>query len=311
MEKQEFSFLSVNRRRQLHAVQWIPDGKPQAVVQLCHGVGSCTEYFGALAEFLADNGNLVIGQDHFGQGQSVSSEAERGLLYRKHGNELLIADFHRLRKTTQKKYPNLPYFVLGEGTGSFLVRQYIELHGEDLSGAVVIGSGMYSQALLDFLKGLCRTRAALHGWNSRFGWIRDKIDWYLNRPFAPARTQLDWLTKDVAEVNHALQDPLREIPPSISYYYHLLRAAEFAQDPVNVRAIPDRLPIFLISGEKDPVGGMGSGVHKLYQQYRYNGVDLVKMKLYPNDRHALMLELDRRTVMADIQDWLLEVQSEA
>ena len=76
MTKEEvFSFPSADGRTTVHAVRWTPeDGKYRAVLQITHGMVEYIERYRAFAEFLNDNGFLVVGHDHIGHGESVVSK---------------------------------------------------------------------------------------------------------------------------------------------------------------------------------------------------------------------------------------------
>lgn len=80
MTKEEvFSFPSADGRTTVHAVRWTPeDGKYRAILQITHGMVEYIERYQAFAEFLNDNGFLVVGHDHIGHGESVVSKDEWG-----------------------------------------------------------------------------------------------------------------------------------------------------------------------------------------------------------------------------------------
>ena len=65
------------------------------------------------------------------------------------------------------------------------------------------------------------------------------------------------------------------------------------------RRVPKKLPIYLISGEQDPVGDMGRGVRKVDKKLRETGHN-VKLTLYPRIRHALVTEMNSAQVFADL-----------
>ena len=62
MTKEEvFSFPSADGRTTVHAVRWTPeDGKYRAVLQITHGMVEYIERYRAFADFLNDNGFLVV-----------------------------------------------------------------------------------------------------------------------------------------------------------------------------------------------------------------------------------------------------------
>ncbi len=68
--------------------------------------------------------------------------------------------------------------------------------------------------------------------------------------------------------------------------------------------MPCHLPIFLVAGKQDPVGNFGKGVEQLKDRYLKTGFQFVDMKLYPNDRHEILNELDKKQVYDDLKDWL-------
>lgn len=124
MNKQEFTYVSADTRTQIHAIKWIPDGQPRAVLQIIHGMVEYVDRYDDFARFMAEHGFLVVGEDHLGHGGSVLSPEHLGY-FGEHGNEWIISDIHHLRTETQTANPGIPYFMLGHSMGSFLLRQYI------------------------------------------------------------------------------------------------------------------------------------------------------------------------------------------
>ena len=115
--KQNQTFLSSDGITTIHAVEWTPEDKPKAVVQLIHGM---VEYI---------------------HGQSVRSIEDWGYICDIAPARALIRDIHKLRKLTSKKYPDIPYFILGHSMGSYLLRRYLSHKGEGLAGAIIVGTG--------------------------------------------------------------------------------------------------------------------------------------------------------------------------
>ena len=71
-----------------------------------------------------------------------------------------------------------------------------------------------------------------------------------------------------------------------------------------MKKIPGTLPVYMISGDEDPVGDYGKGVRKAYQAMKDAGIEDITLKIYPGDRHELVNETDRMTVLEDIENWL-------
>lgn len=68
--------------------------------------------------------------------------------------------------------------------------------------------------------------------------------------------------------------------------------------------IPKTLPIFLVAGKDDPVGNFGKSVENIYKNYKSCGIEDVSMKLYENDRHEILNEVDRSLVFDDLLTWM-------
>jgi alpha-beta hydrolase superfamily lysophospholipase len=97
-------------------------------------------------------------------------------------------------------------------------------------------------------------------------------------------------------------DPLCGFPTEDAIIGGVLRQAERTAEPSQIR--PD-LPLLLISGDRDPVGGPGgSNVMALADRYRSAGLTDVTATLYPDARHELVNETIRDEVTADVIGWL-------
>jgi alpha-beta hydrolase superfamily lysophospholipase len=121
-----------------------------------------------------------------------------------------------------------------------------------------------------------------------------------NKAFAPNRTACDWLSRDEAEVDAYIADPLCGFPCSVHSWHSLLRALFVISDPANQARIPRTLPVLLVAGAQDPVGDFGAGVRRLVDAYRRVGLKDLTMKLYPGARHEILNETNRDEVEADM-----------
>ena len=62
--------------------------------------------------------------------------------------------------------------------------------------------------------------------------------------------------------------------------------------------------MLFVAGKEDPVGNYGKGVETVYSRYKAAGYQNVEMKLYAEDRHEILNEVDRDVVFKDILAWL-------
>ena len=302
MNKREFTFLSADHKTRIHAIVWEPDGECRGVLQICHGMVEYIDRYDEFAGYLNERGWMVVGHDHLGHGKSVTSETELGYFGHPDGNQYVIADIHALRKQTQTENPGVPYFMLGHSMGSFLLRQYLEMHGNGLKGAIIMGTGTQPGIVLKLGKIICKTIAVFRGWHYRSTFVDNMAFGGYNKKFEPARTKNDWLTKDTTIVERYCQDPLCTFQFTVNAYYQMFRGIEYAQ--IHVDQLPKKLPLLLTAGAQDPVGNFGKSVSELYEIYQKAGIQDVSLKLYENDRHEILNETDRQDVYGDIAVWL-------
>ncbi len=305
--KDEFYFPSKDGNTEIHTIEWKPEGEVVGVVQLCHGMVEYIDRYDEFARYLCERGFYVVGNDHLGHGKSVQSKSEYGYFHQKYGNLCVISDMHTLRTRTMKKYPDVPYFMLGHSMGSIMLRQYIQMYGSGLAGALIIGVVQEQpEIVLHGGRFLCRTIALFKGWHYRSRLVDHMVTGTFNNSFKPTRTRADWVTSDSEKLDAYIADPLCSFVFTVNAYYHMLGGMLRMQKRENLFMIPKTLPILFAAGMEDPCGGFGKGVRKVYEKYKEAGIKDVTLKLYPGDRHELLNETDRQQVMEDFYAWIEE-----
>ena len=286
-------------------MEWNPEGEVKAVLQICHGMVEYIKRYDEFAQYLCDQGWYVVGNDHLGHGKSIQAKSEYGFFNARYGNACVIGDIHTLRLRTMKKYPDVPYFMLGHSMGSSLLRQYIQMYGSGLSGAVLMGVvSDHRKAELLLGKRLCRLLAVFRGWHYRSKLVDKMVNGPFNKRFKPAHTRADWVTSDRERLEAYVADPLCSFMFTVNAYYSMFSGMISMQRKESVYMIPKNLPILFVSGADDPVGSFGKGVRKVYEKYRAAGIQDVTLRLYTGDRHEILNETDRQQVYEDLAAWL-------
>jgi len=302
--KQEFRFLSQDKRTQIHAIEWIPEGEIKAVVQMCHGMVEYIDRYHDFATFLSQNGYYVVGHDHLGHGQSVSNSDRLGYFHKTKGNEYVIGDIHQLRVRTEKRFPNVPYFMFGHSMGSFLVRQYVGVYGFGLAGAIIMGTGDQPSVILGAGKALCKLTAFFRGWKYRSSFIDGMAAGGYNKAFEKETDGSNWLSRNPENVKKYKNDLHCGYMFTVNAYYHMFAGMMKMNRQEKTGQVPKRLPILFVAGKEDPVGNFGKGVEVVYRRYKQMGITDVMIRLYENDRHEILNELDKDKVYQDILKWL-------
>jgi len=304
MIKTESAFLSSDRKTNIHVITWTPDEAPKGVLQIAHGMIEFIDRYDRFARVLCDHGWLVTGNDHLGHGQSVVSEDDLGYFAEPDGAACVIDDMHTLFTSTKAQYPDVPYVLMGHSMGSFMTRRYISLHGHELDGAIVMGTGTTPDAVLKAARTMTKLLTKTKGARHRSKLMAKTAFGSYNKQIDPVRTPNDWLTKDEAIVDAYNANPLNTFLFTMNGYDGLFSTIAYIQEDAHVASIPKDLPILLVAGEADPVGNYGEGVKAVYESYKAAGIKDVEMTLFPNDRHEILNETDKEDVDARILTWL-------
>lgn len=305
--KEEFTYDSRDNKSKIHAIRWIPQkGEIKGVLQIVHGMVEHIDRYDDFANYMAEKGIVVVGNDHLGHGSSVGKDGEYGYFCEKDGATILVRDVHRLKKLTQKAFPGKPYFILGHSMGSFITRKYIMEYGKGIDGAIIMGTGSKPISLLKW--GVCLTKilSAVHGEKYRSKMLNNQAFGSFNRQFLPARTEHDWLTKDEKQVDAYERDKRNQFIFTLNGYRTLFELFIYIQKEENFVDVRKDLPIIFVSGDKDPVGNYGEGVKKAYELLKQIGYSDLDIKLYENDRHEILNETDRNVVYKDLEEWIMQ-----
>jgi hypothetical protein len=117
----------------------------------------------------------------------------------------------------------------------------------------------------------------------------------MNTAFEPARTPFDWLSRDNAEVDAFIDDPLCFPSLKAGSMESFVNAFPRLADPREIRNVRGDLPIYYVfSGSDDPVGQKLEGVRALVDRYRSAGITSITHDFYPGGRDASRTESPRR-----------------
>ena len=306
MKKTERFFPLENSDIKLHAYTWEPDsGEIRGVVQLVHGMAEYIDRYNDFAEFLTGLGFAVIGHDHRGHGQSITSLDDLGYFADEGGSKILLDDIHLVAQYGAHEWPEPPKFILGHSMGSFLVRRYITLYSDELAGAVIMGTGNVPKGTASLGKRLASIISKSRGGHHVSGVLTGMTLGSYNKAFKPNRTPVDWLSRNEENCDRYMEDPFCGFEFTAGASKDFFTILQEVAGHVDADQIRRSFPILIISGELDPVGGKDACID-VAKQYRYMGLEDVELKLYRDDRHEILNEVDREQVFRDLGAWFTE-----
>jgi alpha-beta hydrolase superfamily lysophospholipase len=279
---------------------WRPDGDISGVVQLLHGMGEHIDRYERFARAANQRGIVVCAHNHRGHG---GPEPKAVFFADRDGWHLLVDDAHVVHQHVHEQFPDKRIVLLGHSMGSFVAQSFAMHYGAKLSGLLLSGSTWPSR--LQAVPGILLARLeALRIGKRGTSTLLDKLGFgNFNKCFKPARTELDWLSRDEKEVDAYVADPLCGGPYTCGLWIDLLGGLFNIGSDHALGRIPGDLPILITGGSDDPVGGE-RGMTKLAMHYAQTSHSRMTLKLYQGGRHEMLNETNRDEVMRDWLDWI-------
>lgn len=280
--------------------------KPKAVVQIAHGMSETAIRYKEFAQELTKNGYVVYINDHRGHGITAKTIDNIGYLAEKDGFTCLVEDMNILTNIIKEENSHLPIYLFGHSMGSFVSQRYIMEYGDNLAGLILSGSNGKHGKILKVAQLISKSEIKKHGRRHRSKKLDNLIFGGNNKGFKPSKTDFDWLSRDEKEVQKYIDDPFCGVLFTCGFFYDFIKGLQEVEDKENLKKVPLDLPIYIMSGDKDPVGKNGKGVLRLKDRYVNLGVKKVLCKLYEGGRHEMLNEINKEEVIKDIISWLDE-----
>jgi alpha-beta hydrolase superfamily lysophospholipase len=288
--------------------RWLPEGRSRAVLQIAHGLAEHSARYARLAAVLNSAGYAAYANDHRGHGPKASA-ADLGHFADEGGWDKVVGDLWTFNRLIAAEQPDAPIIFLGHSLGSFLGRGFIAKHSDALAGVALSGSNGKPPAIATLGRLIAREERLRLGKRGKSAPILQMWFGEFNKPFKPARTAYDWLSRDEKEVDAFVADPLCGFPFTTQLAIDVLDALPHVTSRRSLAAIRKDMPIYVFSGERDPVG---ANIKGLVEDLKAAGFAKLTTRLYPGARHEMFNETNRDEVTRDFIAWLdaIEPQGE-
>ncbi len=276
----------------------------RGVVQIAHGIGEHAARYDHIAQRLVKAGFEVYANDHRAHGKTAEIKRLYGHYDGDDYFEDAVDDMHTLRELMQKENPGSKFVLFGHSMGSLLSRKYATMYGQDVDALILSGTASFIKGLGHF--GLAATKlvTAVKGRVKGNETLRAMFFDEFNKKFKPNRTKLDWLSRDEKAVDLFEADPYRIENFSLGVFADIIANSKTINQDNAFKNVPNRIPILIFSGDKDPVGEMGKGVKKVAKKFKKYGNKDLTFHLYKDGRHEMLNEINSQEVEQDIIDWL-------
>lgn len=287
--------------RRIAVREW-PVDQPRAIVQILHGLAEHIDRYDRFAAACNERGYSVFGHNHRGHG-AQSGDGQLGHFADRDGWSLVVDDAHAVFRHIAENHAGVPIVLLGHSMGSYIAQSFVMREAPEIAALVLSGSTSPNRGEVRFASLLATVVGAIRG-KRRLSKLFDTMVFKnYNKAFAPARTPFDWLSRDAAEVERYVDDPLCGGLSSYALWKDIFGGLLEISTPAMLSRVRADLPLLITGGDVDPVGGRAA-LTRLAAAYEAAGHKRVTLKLYADGRHEMLNESNRDEVTDDWLSWI-------
>jgi alpha-beta hydrolase superfamily lysophospholipase len=299
-------FLKSEDNTQVFVYSWLPDQgvRIKGVLQIMHGMAEYAGRYHDFAKHLTAQGYVVFANDHRGHGKTAGSLHETGFIANTNSWKAILQDSFMLNQHIQSRYPDNKIVLIGHSMGSFYARAYLEMYRETINALILSGTAWQPSLLFNFGLLVAKLQCLFRGEKNRSN-LLDKLSFgSFNKRFEPSKTPFDWLSRDNHVCTKYTTDPFCGFVCTSSFFRELFRLLKFVQSRKLYSSVKKELPVLIFSGLMDPVGIFSKGPKSVYTFLKNKGFSDLALNLYPEGRHEMLNEINRKEVYKDVVNWL-------
>jgi alpha-beta hydrolase superfamily lysophospholipase len=265
--------------------EW-PVANPKAIVQIAHGLGEHARRYDHVAEALNKAGFGVYADDHRGHGATGVNMRAKGLI-KQQGNlgpggmPATFAAVRQLSHLIRGEHPESQLVLLGHSWGSMIVQRILNKFSDEYDFAVLTGSTLLLPGILPS-----------GGFNKKYEVEAKKTGTEISGG--------EWLSRDLEVGKKFRADPFNFAETAIGVFG--------VSNVISLLGVPSRkmpadIPILLMAGSDDAIGGEKGNV-MLLNAYKRAGLTDLELIIYDGGRHEVFNETNKSEVMDDLIEWL-------
>jgi alpha-beta hydrolase superfamily lysophospholipase len=275
----------------------------RGVIQVNHGLAEHAARYARFAAAMAARGFDVYAHDHRGHGATRAPDAPPRRFATAGGGDKVIADVAAVHDRIAADRPGAPVILFGHSMGGLVALNFLMRHSQRVAAAAIWNANFSAGAL-------GRVAQAILAWEAfRLGSdvpsrILPKLtfqDWAKKVP--DRRTEFDWLSREPAEVDKYVADPLCGWDASVSMWRDVFGFIFAGADDRNLAGIRRDLPVNLLGGEKDPATAGGKAVLDLARRMKAMGFSNLESRIWPETRHESLNETNRDAITGEFAAW--------
>lgn len=271
-------------QKQIFVREWTDVKDPIGVVQIAHGMNEYAARYDKFARALNALGYIVVADDHRGHGDTDSDTLGycEGDMFTD-----TLKDMAGIAKYYGEKFPKVKYVLFGFSYGSFLTQAFIEKYARFLDGAIIAGSSRQNAAAVSAGRVFAGIGGAFKGKDAPAEFVNNVVFGGYDKKLGGEK--FSWLSVDEENNEKYRADPYCMYVCSNNFFAGFFKGLSGLYKKKNAAGLDRELPLLLISGAEDPVGGE-KGVGRLYDFYKKQGMKRVEKYLIEGSRHEFLNE---------------------
>lgn len=275
---------------------FIPEKNIEGIFQLSHGMVECKEYYYPFMEYLTKHGYVTAINDHRGHGKSIKEKDDLGYLYEE-SSDYLVEDLYQITELLKEKFPDKKVFLFGHSMGSLVVRKYMKKYDDKIDKLIVCGSPSNNK--------LTKLGLVLAKTTKKFKGERYRSN-FLNKLTLPNYKKDPWLAYNEKYLEEYLNDENCGYIFTTNGFINLLNLMKDVYLKKGWNLKNKELAIAFLAGKDDKII---KSEKKWYKSMRFLdklGYKNIKYKLYPEMKHAILMETKNYKVYKDILKFIKE-----
>ncbi len=284
---------------ELFCYVWEDVENPKGILQITHGMAEHAKRYERFAKFMNQNGYVVFANDTRAHGKTAKTLDRVGKVVNGDLFDETTKDQIFLTKYIENNFKGLPIFLMGHSYGSFITQNYIQ--NCSIPKAVILMGSANQKNILTFFGSIIANMTAFFKGNDA------KANLIAAMSFGAYQKKVKngvWITSDKVEAGKYMDDEYCGAIFSAGFYKYFFKNLKKLYTKKGLAKIPTSYPLFIVSGNDDPVGGYGKLTEKLYNTYKNAGKTNVALKLYKDMRHEILNEVGYMEVYEDILNFI-------
>lgn len=303
MFSKQFS-LSAKSGASLNVYHEPAQASPRGIVTINHGIAEHAARYARFANALSEAGYHVYAHDHRGHGGTTAPGVSLGTFAKQDGWQRVLDDTLDVREHARTNHPGLPLVLFGHSMGG-LVSLNSALRDPDGLDALAVWNANFSAGLLGRAGQMILAIEKMLLGSDVPSVMVPKLtfqDWAKKE--TSGRTPFDWLSRDPAEVDKYVADPLCGWDASVGMWQDVFKLIFHGANNANFAKLPKSLPIHLRGGGHDPATDFAKATKQLSDRLAGMGFAKVTTVIDPHNRHESLNDTNRDEVTRNFIGWL-------